>query len=180
MRGSKRRLNRVTLTIVCFAIPCVVVSLALAKEDGGSAKRSRAACTKAWASLGAKKGVIKFVVHCKGRRGEERVGFSLVRYQLHGPHRGPGILKFNSRPRVAGPGHRRRTGVCALRNTVLGCHSRADGRVSITGRIRVRPGQECAMRIELETLRPDECNKQGECLAVARPKVLFAGRPRGC
>ena len=144
----------------------------------GHAGRSIATCSSGDVSLGSQPGIINFSANCQAPHSGGVVRFDLIRYSVHDP-RHPGILKFSRRPHLTGPGVGGQYGACMLRQNVLGCHARANGRVRVSGKIWVPRARRCAKRIVLEVILPPQCNHE-ECLAAARVKVLAKGRPRGC
>lgn len=139
----------------------------------------RGMCTRGAVYLGSRPGVINFFADCHAPPSGGLVELVLFRFSVRDAHRRPGILKFSRKPSITGPGARGRDGICTLRNKVLGCRARVDGRVRVSGRIWVRKGSRCAKRVVLEVAKPPLC-EHGECLAVARVRVLANGRPGGC
>ena len=166
--------------LISLGVALYAVSSAPAQHRHGRDEVGAAGCTAGTVALGGSAGVIRFSVRCHAPATGTKVFFSLARYPGRRGSRKPGILKFSKRPGVSGPGRRGRLGTCVLRANALGCHAGATGPITITGRILVRSGRQCARRIELKTPLPPECNQRGECLTVARVRVLAKGRPRGC
>jgi hypothetical protein len=138
-----------------------------------------APCRSATVSAGAQPEVIEFAVRCRASATAEKVTFSIARYSLQNRTSKPGIRHFSKRPRVSGPGALRPSGKCDRSGMPLYCQARANGRITVVGKLHVKPRSRCTMGVAVYVTESPRCEGT-TCPATAAIETLSRGVPRGC
>lgn len=136
-------------------------------------------CRSATVSAGAQPGVIEFAVRCRTSAAGGKVTFSVARYSPQNRTSKPGIRRFSRRPQVSGPGVLRPFGSCDRGGMVLQCQARADGRITVMGKLHVNPATRCTMGIAVFVTESPRCEGR-TCPATLATRTLSRGIPRGC
>ena len=151
-----------------------------AEQPDGRARRERAAhCDAAAASLGERRGAIRFQVSCTGPESGGSARFVVERYlprdpaRMRGPHGYPGSLEVSG---GSGQAHR---GRCTVRRRILECRAEVSGSVTLAGAFAVERRTACTLAVSMIEIGAEPCDRGG-CQGPVRVRELFDGRPKGC
>lgn len=148
--------------------------------SAGIAKRKGIPCYQGSVALGRPDGAIDIQVRCEPIRHPEDVGFvvSATAFETGEPQR---LRLFRKYPDVLESNVGSRRGVCMKSRkefpaTVI-CEVKASHSVLVHGRVWVRPGETCQVKVDV-TPRTPRC--QGNCALTYTAVTIARGLPRGC
>jgi hypothetical protein len=141
------------------------------QEKGSQRRLPASTCTAATVQVGEGSDSIDFTVVCRAKPRGAVVGFSISR---------KGFRNFSRHPSVGGPGSKHRYGSCVRQhNRPIACQAEIDGKVVISGRLRVDPRGRCSVPISITVNENSGCNGKVCPLALVI-RQIFDGLPRGC
>lgn len=126
-------------------------------------------------------GAVDFSVHCSTEHKERgEVAISLARYLPGHPGRSIGFIAFRHRAGVSGPGDKQKYAACRMRQGFVICRMPVEGKVTLRGRVWLRPQDVCSYPISIVAIpSSSSCSKHG-CGQGLRINDLYFSRPTGC